>query len=88
MGVGDNLDPEDVGETGTAVIAEGAKDEVFAFLIEDQDTREHFGGRLRWLVGNGKGSGHFGDVVRGSIDDCPDAGGDRAICMQAKYKAT
>lgn len=34
-GVGDDLDAEDVGEAGTAVGAEGAEDQVFAFLVED-----------------------------------------------------
>lgn len=36
-GVGDDLDAKDIGETGTAVIAKGAKDEVLALLVEDQD---------------------------------------------------
>lgn len=35
LGVRDYLDAEDVGETGTAVVAEGAEYEVFALLIED-----------------------------------------------------
>ena len=35
LGVGDDLNAEDVGEAGAAVVAEGAEDEVFAFLVED-----------------------------------------------------
>lgn len=35
LGVGDDLYAEDVGKTGTAVVAESAEDEVFAFLVED-----------------------------------------------------
>lgn len=41
LGVGNDLDPEDIGEAWTAVIAEGSKDEVFAFLVEDEDSGEH-----------------------------------------------
>ena len=36
-GVGDDLDAEDVGEAGAAVLAVGAEDEVLAFLVEDQE---------------------------------------------------
>jgi hypothetical protein len=43
--VGDDLDAEDIGETWAAVVAEGAKDEVFALLVEDEDTRDHVGAR-------------------------------------------
>lgn len=39
--VGDDLDAEDVGETRAAVVAEGAKDEVLALLVEDEDSRNH-----------------------------------------------
>lgn len=39
--IGDNLDSEDVGEAGTAIVAEGAEDEVLAFLVEDENAREH-----------------------------------------------
>lgn len=39
--VGDDLDAEDVGESGAAVVAEGAENEVFAFLVEDEDAGEH-----------------------------------------------
>lgn len=35
LGVGDDLDAKDVGEAGAAVVAEGAEDEVFSFLVED-----------------------------------------------------
>lgn len=38
------LDAEDVGEAGAAVVAEGAKDEVFALLVEYKDAGEHGGG--------------------------------------------
>jgi hypothetical protein len=37
------LDAKDVGETRAAVTPEGAKDEVFTLLVEDQDAREHLG---------------------------------------------
>lgn len=54
LGVGDDLDAEDVGESGTAVVAEGAEDEVLALLVEDEDAGQHgrdrvcvFGGRER-----------------------------------------
>jgi hypothetical protein len=43
--VGDDLDAEDIGETRAAVVAEGAKDEVLALLIEDEDTRDHVDAR-------------------------------------------
>lgn len=39
--VGDDLDAEDIGESWAAVVAEGAKDEVLALLVEDEDTRDH-----------------------------------------------
>ena len=55
LSVGDNLDSEDVGEAGTAIVAESAKDEVFALLVEDQDARQHGGGIVgameRWRGG-------------------------------------
>jgi hypothetical protein len=41
VGIRDDLDTEDVGEAGAAVGSEGAKDEVFAFLVEDQDAGYH-----------------------------------------------
>ncbi len=41
LGIGDDLDAEDVGEAGAAVVAEGAKDEILAFLVEDEDPRQH-----------------------------------------------
>lgn len=34
LGIGDDLNAEDIGETGSTVVAEGSKDEVFTFLIE------------------------------------------------------
>ena len=39
--VGDDLDAEDIGQSGSAVVAEGAKDEVLALLVEDEDARYH-----------------------------------------------
>ena len=44
--VGDDLDAEDVGEAGAAVLAVGAEDEVLAFLVEDQEAGEHYVGRV------------------------------------------
>ena len=44
LGVGYDLDAEDVGEPRAAIVAEGAEDEILALLVEDQDTREHCGG--------------------------------------------
>lgn len=41
LGVGDDLDAEDVGKARAAVVAKGAKDEVLALLVEDEDSREH-----------------------------------------------
>lgn len=43
MWVGDDLDAKDVRQTGTAVTSESAEDEILAFLIEDQDPRQHGG---------------------------------------------
>jgi hypothetical protein len=43
------LDSEDVGEAGAAVVAEGAKDEVFALLIEYEDAGEHDGGNRQGI---------------------------------------
>ena len=44
-GIGDDLDAEDVGEAGTAVLAVGTEDEVLAFLVEDEEAGEHCAGR-------------------------------------------
>lgn len=44
LGVGDDLDAEDVTEARAAVVAEGAEDEVLALLIEKHYTGNHFGG--------------------------------------------
>lgn len=41
LGVGDDLDSKDIGETWAAVVSKGAKDEVFALLIEYEDSRYH-----------------------------------------------
>ena len=43
MCVGDYLNAEDVGEAWSAVVAESAKDEVLALLIEYENTGEHLG---------------------------------------------
>lgn len=52
LGVRDDLDAEDIGESRTAVIPEGAEYEVLAFLVEYEDSREHCGGgRRRQLKG-------------------------------------
>ena len=42
--VRNDLDAEDVGEAGPAVRAEGAEDEIFSFLVEDEDAGDHSGG--------------------------------------------
>ena len=39
--IANNLDAKDIREAWTTVVAEGAKDEVFAFLVEDEDAGEH-----------------------------------------------
>ncbi len=39
--IGDDLDPENVGQAWSAVISESAKDEVLAFLVEYKDSGEH-----------------------------------------------
>jgi len=50
--IGDDLDAEHVGEAGAAVVAEGAKDEVLAFLVENEDPGEHGGeGGRCWTRG-------------------------------------
>jgi len=41
LGVGDDLNAEDIGKSRAAVVAEGAKDEVLTFLVEDENSREH-----------------------------------------------
>lgn len=43
--VADDLDAEDIGEAGAAVVAKGAEDEVLALLVEDEDAGEHGGRR-------------------------------------------
>ena len=44
LGVGNDLDAEDVGEAGAAIVAKGAEDEVLALLVEDEDSGQHFAG--------------------------------------------
>jgi len=44
LGVGDDLDAEDVREARAAVTAERAEDEVLPLLVEDEDAGEHRGG--------------------------------------------
>jgi len=64
--VGDDLDAEDVGQPGAAVVAEGAEDEVLALLVEDEDSRKHFGGcgrRRRRPSGGTAGVRRDDDVV-------------------------
>ena len=41
LSIGDDLYAKDIGEAGSTVITKGTEDEVFTFLIEDEDTREH-----------------------------------------------
>ena len=41
LGVGDDLDSEDVGKSRAAIIAEGTKNEILALLIEDEDPGKH-----------------------------------------------
>lgn len=41
--IGNDLDAEDIGQAWAAVVAESAKDEVLALLIEDEDAGEHGG---------------------------------------------
>ncbi len=45
--VGDDLDAEYVGEAWAAVVAEGAKYEVLALLVEDENAGEHVGSEER-----------------------------------------
>jgi hypothetical protein len=54
LGVGDDLDAEDVGEARAAVVAEGAEDEVLALLVEDEDAGEHGGVFREAVAGNGR----------------------------------
>ena len=42
LGIGDDLYAKHIGEAGSAIVSKGAKDEVLALLIEDQDAGEHF----------------------------------------------
>lgn len=67
--VGNDLDPEDVGEARAHVLAKGAHNEQFALLVEEEDARQHFEGgrgafRLEiWRDGRVEGEGErFGDV--------------------------
>ena len=66
--VGDYLDAEDVGEAWTTIIAEGAKYEVLALLVEDEDARKHgaddLAARAAWVV-SGRGWGVASWELRG-----------------------
>lgn len=42
LGVGNDLDAEDVGQARPAITAKGAEDEILAFLVEDENAGEHF----------------------------------------------
>lgn len=44
LGIGDDLDAEDVGKARPAVVAKGAEDEVLALLVEDEHAGEHLCG--------------------------------------------
>ncbi len=37
LGIRDDLDAEDVGEAGSAIVSKGTEDEILAFLVEDED---------------------------------------------------
>lgn len=39
--IANNLDAKDISQPWATVVAEGAEDEVFAFLVEDEDAGEH-----------------------------------------------
>lgn len=41
LGIRDDLDAKDIGESGSAVVAEGAENEVLALLVEDEDAGQH-----------------------------------------------
>ena len=43
LGVGYDLDTEDVRKPRSTVVTESSEDEVLALLIEDEDTGEHAG---------------------------------------------
>ena len=43
----DNLDAKDIREAWATIVAESAEDEVFAFLVEDENAGEHRGGSAR-----------------------------------------
>lgn len=41
LSIGDDLNAKDIGETGPAIVAKGAKYQVLAFLIKDENAGEH-----------------------------------------------
>ena len=53
LGIADDLDAKDIGESWAAVVAEGAEDEVLALLVEDEDSRQHLVARSVSVVGEG-----------------------------------
>lgn len=63
LGIGDDLDAEDVGEAGSAVVSKGAEDQIFALLVEDQYAGEH----SEWLGAAGAYAPKFG---RGCCCSC------------------
>ena len=75
--VGDNLDAEDVCEPGPAVVAKRTENEVFAFLIEDENTGQHSAFLIlsdvelkgEWTTGEGEGKVEGGEekVVGGEF---------------------
>ena len=75
--VGDNLDAEDVCEPGPAVVTKRTENEVFAFLIEDENTGQHSAFLIlsdvelkgEWTTGEGEGKVEGGEekVVGGEF---------------------
>jgi hypothetical protein len=43
LGVADDLDAEDIGETRAAVVAKRTEDQVLALLVENEYPGQHFG---------------------------------------------
>ena len=52
LSIGDDLNSEDIGKTWSAIVSEGAEDEVLALLVEDEDAGEHDGGAIlrKWRL--------------------------------------
>lgn len=52
MGIGNDLDAEDICHPWSAVISKCTEDQILALLIEDQNAREHVFGLDRQRVEN------------------------------------